>query len=121
MGKKRHKTTFSDLIIAPSGFSNDKTMDRKDIERLTKIETKLDHIQESNTEIREILKEIKNKQAEYVKHDDDSYFNRYMSKYNTDNLQKKTNWLTCVDIVFKLTLVFLSGHVVYYWTRLNLH
>ena len=90
-------------------------MDRKDIERLTKIETKIDHIQESNSEIREILNEIKDKQIEYVRHDDSSYFYRNMSRYNADNLQKKVSWITLLDTLSRLLAPILIGIIIYYF------
>ena len=94
-------------------------MDRKDIERLAKIETKIDHIQETNSEIREILNEKKDKQVEYVRHDNSSYFYRNMSRYSADSLQKKVGWITYIDLLWKATVIGISGSFIWHWLRLG--
>jgi len=88
-------------------------MDRKDIERMTKLEIKIDHMQSNISQVLEIVNAMKCKQLEYVRSDDSSYFYRNMSKYNADSLQKKVNWLSYIDILYKLAVPVAVGFITF--------
>jgi len=89
-------------------------MDRKDIERMTKLETKIDHMQETISQVLVVVNEMKDRQIEYVRHDDSSYFYRNMSRYNADSLQKKVSWVTLLDVAYKMIISIVSGFIIYY-------
>jgi len=89
-------------------------MERKDIERMIMLETKIDNMQATITQILSVVNEMRDRQGDYVKISDSSYFYRYMKEYNAESLQKKVGWLTCLDIVYKTMIPIASGFLIHY-------
>ena len=89
-------------------------MERKDVERLVKFETKLDIWQETLSKVLETVLDLKDSLIDYVRHDDDSYFQRNMTKHKDEMLNRKIGWLTVVDILWKLSCPILTCTALYY-------
>ena len=82
-------------------------------ERLAKIETKVEHIQESVAELKEQIQDLSNKLdiSNFVKKDDPSYFNDCIQKYEQNKLNK-TNILTSIwNNVYKL-IIAVAGIIL---------
>ena len=82
-------------------------------ERLAKIETKIEHIQESVGELKEQIQDLNNKLdiSNFVKKDDPSYFNDCIQKYEQNKLNK-TNTITSIwNNIYKL-IIAVAGVVV---------
>ena len=82
-------------------------------ERLAKIETKIEHIQESVGDLKEQIQELNNKLdiSNFVKKDDPSYFSECMKKYENDILNR-TNTLTSIwNNAYKL-IIAVAGIVI---------
>ena len=87
-------------------------------ERLARIETIVEHghksMHEDIGELKSMLKSHIDSQSDYVRHDDPSYFSKYMREYNESLLKKKVGWMTVLDIGFKFVVFAAAAFMTYY-------
>lgn len=90
-------------------------MDRTDIERLTKMETKLEEIEKQLTKILEKLEGHAQTEldcdSKFVKQDDDNYWDRNMKRYESEKLSRSNTILSVINHLYKL-IIAVAGIII---------
>lgn len=90
-------------------------MERTDIERLAKMETKLESIE---TQLSKVLEKLDDHAAtaldceqKFVRQDDPSYFDRNIKRYENEKLSKSNTLLNILNQLYKL-IISVAGIII---------
>ena len=90
-------------------------MERADIERLAKMETKLESIE---TQLSKVLEKLDDHvtvsldcEQKFVRHDDPSYFDKNIKRYENERLSKSRTLLNILNQLYKL-IISIAGIVI---------
>lgn len=84
-------------------------MERHDIERLTKMEQKLETIEKQLLAVLSKLDTYNQRQLDceqkFVRYDDSSYFYKNISKYNQTKLTRSNGWIALLNGIYKVIII----------------